>query len=208
MSGHAPLKMDSAIDAVKQWEPTGSRLLNPSLDWEHAWTTLNDGAEAKAGGATIDAADNTGEVDAVDFKKILIGIAKKKPEHLCEGINDHSDSLTLLMGAVNYQDLDVVEVTYEIVLKCGGGSTINVQDGQGNSAVHLAVTGGNLEVLEHLLESGEGIDYDLENDAKLTPLKMAQKSKHKNKKLLVAALKKEIELANPGKPKSGACSIL
>lgn len=53
-------------------------------------------------------------------------------------------------------------------------------------------------MLEHLLESGEGIDYDLENDAKLTPLKMAQKSKHKNKKLLVAALKKEIELANPG----------
>ena len=110
-----PSSTSSTNTIIRQWEPTGSRLLNPSLDWEHAWTTLNDGAEAKAGGATIDAADNTGEVDAVDFKKILIGIAKKKPEHLCEGINDHSDSLTLLMGAVNYQDLDVVEVTYEIV---------------------------------------------------------------------------------------------
>ncbi|KAK0224763.1 ankyrin repeat-containing domain protein [Armillaria nabsnona] len=59
-----------------------------------------------------------------------------------------------------------------------GGFDINFQDGLGNTALHLAVSNGSTDVLEHIL-SHEDCDVDpINRIEKATPLHLAVKLEH------------------------------
>ncbi|KAK0209200.1 ankyrin repeat-containing domain protein [Desarmillaria ectypa] len=59
-----------------------------------------------------------------------------------------------------------------------GGFDINFQDGLGNTALHLAVSNGSIDVLEHIL-SHEDCDVDpINRIEKATPLHLAIKLEH------------------------------
>ncbi|KAK0501047.1 ankyrin repeat-containing domain protein [Armillaria luteobubalina] len=59
-----------------------------------------------------------------------------------------------------------------------GGFDVNFQDGLGNTALHLAVSNGSTDVLEHIL-SHEDCDVDpINRIEKATPLHLAVKLEH------------------------------
>ncbi|TRM70611.1 ankyrin repeat-containing domain protein [Schizophyllum amplum] len=89
-----------------------------------------------------------------------------------------------LMAAARDDNVELLEEVFE-----QGGFDINYQDGLGNTALHVAVSQGSTDVLEHIL-SHDDCDVDpINRIEKATPLHLAVKVEHPElRKYLVDSL--------------------
>ncbi|KAI4517015.1 ankyrin [Schizophyllum commune Loenen D] len=89
-----------------------------------------------------------------------------------------------LMAAARDDNVEMLEEIFE-----QGGFDINYQDGLGNTALHVAVSHGSTDVLEHIL-SHEDCDVDpINRIEKATPLHLAVQVDHPElRKYLVESL--------------------
>ncbi|KAL1692157.1 ankyrin repeat-containing domain protein [Schizophyllum commune] len=98
--------------------------------------------------------------------------------------SDGASNNERLMAAARDDNVEMLEEIFE-----QGGFDINYQDGLGNTALHVAVSHGSTDVLEHIL-SHEDCDVDpINRIEKATPLHLAVQVDHPElRKYLVESL--------------------
>ncbi|KAI5822273.1 ankyrin [Schizophyllum commune Tattone D] len=98
--------------------------------------------------------------------------------------SDGASNNERLMAAARDDNVEMLEEIFE-----QGGFDINYQDGLGNTALHVAVSHGSTDVLEHIL-SHENCDVDpINRIEKATPLHLAVQVDHPElRKYLVESL--------------------
>ncbi|KAL1749306.1 ankyrin repeat-containing domain protein [Schizophyllum fasciatum] len=98
--------------------------------------------------------------------------------------SDGASNNERLMAAARSDNVELLQEVFD-----QGGFDINYQDGLGNTALHVAVSHGSTDVLEHIL-SHDDCDVDpINRIEKATPLHLAAKvDHHELRKYLVDSL--------------------